>query len=76
MSLPTDSASWAALLSRAWGALPQPYLTFKVPSQSDYAALFDHTLLKTDATPVQVDRLCEEARTYQFKVQKQSTGLR
>jgi deoxyribose-phosphate aldolase len=33
---------------------------------SSLAALFDHTLLKADATRDQVVRLCEEAATYRF----------
>lgn len=32
------------------------------------ASLIDHTLLKTDATPEQIDQLCEEAKKYKFKV--------
>ena len=28
----------------------------------------DHTQLKTDATPSQIDQLCEEAKEYSFKV--------
>ena len=27
---------------------------------------FDHTLLKPEATSAQIDRLCEEAKTYDF----------
>lgn len=30
------------------------------------AALIDHTLLRADATPAQVEALCEEARRYNF----------
>lgn len=33
---------------------------------ADIAAYIDHTLLKPDATPQQVETLCQEARTYQF----------
>ncbi len=33
---------------------------------STLAGLIDHTLLKPDATPEQIARLCEEARTYRF----------
>lgn len=32
------------------------------------ASLIDHTLLKEDATSEQIDKLCEEARKYNFKV--------
>ena len=30
--------------------------------------LIDHTLLKVEATPSQIDVLCAEARIYRFKV--------
>ncbi len=32
----------------------------------DLAGMIDHTLLKTEATPKQVERLCEEARKFGF----------
>lgn len=33
-----------------------------------FALTIDHTLLKPDATPTQVDKLCDEAVKYGFKV--------
>lgn len=33
---------------------------------AEFAALFDHTLLKPDATLAQVERLCDEAREHGF----------
>ncbi len=33
---------------------------------SDLARLIDHTLLKPDATPAEVEKLCEEAKKYTF----------
>jgi deoxyribose-phosphate aldolase len=36
----------------------------RVPS--DLARYIDHTLLKPEATPAQIDRLCDEAREYAF----------
>ncbi|HEX2981107.1 MAG TPA: deoxyribose-phosphate aldolase, partial [Anaerolineaceae bacterium] len=33
---------------------------------SSVAALIDHTLLKPEATPQQIEVLCQEARVYQF----------
>ncbi len=33
---------------------------------TELAAMIDHTLLKPDASPEQIGRLCEEARTYGF----------
>ncbi len=36
------------------------------PSQEKVARMIDHTLLKPEATAEEVDKLCEEARTYCF----------
>lgn len=33
---------------------------------SDLARTIDHTLLKPDTTPAQIDKLCDEARDYRF----------
>jgi len=33
---------------------------------ADLAALIDHTLLRPDATPADIDRLCDEARAHRF----------
>lgn len=38
------------------------------PEPSDLASYIDHTLLKLDATPQQIDQLCEEAKQHNFKV--------
>jgi deoxyribose-phosphate aldolase len=35
-------------------------------STAAFAALFDHTLLKPDATPAQIEALCQEAQTFGF----------
>jgi deoxyribose-phosphate aldolase len=35
-------------------------------SPQQIAKMIDHTLLKADATALQIERLCEEAREYQF----------
>lgn len=37
-----------------------------IPGQHDIARLIDHTLLKPDATPDQIQQLCQEARMYHF----------
>lgn len=42
--------------------LPTPFI-----SQSELAALIDHTLLKPEAVKIQFDQLCEEAIKYRFK---------
>jgi deoxyribose-phosphate aldolase len=38
------------------------------PGSRAFAETIDHTLLKLDATPTQIDALCSEARTEGFKV--------
>lgn len=38
------------------------------PSCPGFAQTIDHTLLKPDATAEQIDRLCEEAKRFGFKV--------
>ena len=45
-----------------------PRLSFHLGAMDDLPDLIDHTLLKVDADRIQVDRLCEEARRYKFKV--------
>jgi deoxyribose-phosphate aldolase len=37
-----------------------------VPRGAEIAALIDHTLLKPDATAVQIQKLCQEAQEHQF----------
>ncbi len=37
-----------------------------VPFDGELAALIDHTLLKPDATPAQIEQLCSEAKRYGF----------
>ena len=70
MELPSDDSSWAELISRTTYLLPGEYPSFESPNPSSiaFAQLFDHTLLKTDATGPQVDELCKEARQHHFKV--------
>ena len=36
------------------------------PAPDNVAGMIDHTLLKADATTADVEKLCEEARTYRF----------
>lgn len=39
-----------------------------VLGEQETALLIDHTLLKLDATPEQIDNLCDQAKEYGFKV--------
>lgn len=61
---------WTQVINRAFGSLPSTYQSHVTPEtgSAEVANLIDHTLLKTDATPQQIDKLCEEARRFQFKV--------
>ncbi len=44
---------------------PAPQLV-TLPAGGALASCIDHTLLKPEATPEQIQRLCEEGRTYRF----------
>lgn len=46
--------------------LPELRLPVGHPDGRSMAAWIDHTLLKPEATPQQVEKLCEEARQYSF----------
>jgi deoxyribose-phosphate aldolase len=46
--------------------LPPLVLPDNHPGSRSMASWIDHTLLKPDATPAQITRLCEEARAYDF----------
>jgi deoxyribose-phosphate aldolase len=58
----------SALLSSDLGPELAPLATVSDPADSRLATAIDHTLLKPDATPEQIDVLCEEAISYGFKV--------
>ena len=45
-----------------------PRLSFHLDTMHELPESIDHTLLKVDADRTQIDRLCEEARKYNFKV--------
>ena len=45
------------------------------PPPASLPATIDHTLLKPDATPAQIDTLCDEAIKYGFKVYKTPSFL-
>ena len=52
--------------SRANNAPPLASIT--APCDPRFPLAIDHTLLKQDATPAQIDALCDEAIEYGFKV--------
>ncbi|PFH48647.1 hypothetical protein AMATHDRAFT_149434 [Amanita thiersii Skay4041] len=44
-----------------------PFAEIKSPADPLFPQTIDHTLLKPDATPAQIDELCDQARKYDFK---------
>ena len=59
--------------SNAGNGAPQSFPAPE-PDSPAFAAYFDHTLLKLDATEGQIDILCEEARRYGFKVSERAVS--
>lgn len=55
-----------SLASEYDNQLPQLVLPAGHPGDRSLASWIDHTLLKPEATPVQVEKLCAEARQYEF----------
>ena len=69
----SKKTDWQGMITRAQQNLSTSTATSerKGPLKLDAYAVagsIDHTLLKLDATSAQIDRLCEEAKTYSFKV--------
>ncbi len=65
----TANALWAERIQEAEeriAARPAPGTKPEALTPAEVAALIDHTLLKAEATPAQIDRLCAEARQYAF----------
>jgi deoxyribose-phosphate aldolase len=48
------------------GPIPQEEGEFVPKTETQLAALIDHTLLKPDATPKQIQAVCSEAKQHQF----------
>jgi len=68
----TDS-QWEKAIAQTISAVTSdqsPVKKYEYPalSSKEFAKCMDHTLLKIDATPVQIAVLCEEASKYGFKV--------
>ena len=61
---------WTSIIDDVYKSLPPEYPTYPCPApgSAEFAKLIDHTLLKLDATPAQIDKLCEEAKEHKFKV--------
>ena len=69
-ALKYSQEEWAKIIHRVFESLPSTHKSYKTPEPGsvEVAELIDHTLLKTDATPQQIDAICKEARQFQFKV--------
>lgn len=59
-------SEWIARAREYERNLPDLELPTGHPGDRHMAAWIDHTLLKPEATPQQVEKLCEEARQYSF----------
>lgn len=61
---------WLAIIDQAQKSVPSSRVEYKAPNigTKEFAKTIDHTLLKLDATKEQIDKLCEEARKHDFKV--------
>ena len=61
---------WVSIIKDAQVHVPDEKRTYKAPmiGSVEFAEYIDHTLLKPDATKEQIDRLCEEAMKFDFKV--------
>ena len=64
---------WAAVINAKISQVknsPAPISSTKTPlTNYQLAQTIDHTLLKPDATPSQIDDLCDEAIKHHFKVE-------
>lgn len=61
---------WLAIIGQAQRSVSSTRMQYKAPNigTKEFAKMIDHTLLKLDATKEQIDKLCEEARKHDFKV--------
>ena len=64
---------WVTLFKQTERELPATQAVDKTPAieSATFAKWIDHTLLKLDATAVQIDSLCKEAISHGFKVTAQ-----
>ncbi|CAO1600087.1 MAG: hypothetical protein LQ349_000177 [Xanthoria aureola] len=62
-------AEWGTIINEAEKDIPSSFPEYKAPilGTPDFANCIDHTLLKLDANKDQIDELCEEAKTHQFR---------
>lgn len=63
------NAEWLEIIKQAEENLPSAHVEYKAVSilSEEFAKVIDHTLLKVDANKEQIDLLCNEARSHNFK---------
>lgn len=61
---------WLAIIDQAEGDLPGVLAEYRAPTvgSAAFARTIDHTVLKFGTTQADVDRICAEAKKYNFKV--------
>ncbi|KAL4892948.1 DUF171-domain-containing protein [Aspergillus ambiguus] len=60
-----DNNEWPSVIASISDSLPDTFPTYPADA-SQINRTIDHTLLAVDATPAQIDTLCEEAIAHQF----------
>ncbi len=58
----------AQVLNAQTDPIAGPLASITSPEDPRFSLALDHTLLKQDATPPQIDALCDDAIKYGFKV--------
>lgn len=66
LETPTTDPEWAGFVSTIKDDLPENHTIHPTPLPHGVAQTIDHTQLAPDATPAQIDTLCEEARVHKF----------
>lgn len=72
MTTRNTNDEWLNVIKEAEKGVPANFTEYKAPGLGTlgFAKCIDHTLLKLDATKHQIRELCEQARTYNFRVSR------
>lgn len=70
MAAKYTNEEWEALIEKTEKSLVVSTEAYPIPNvgSREFNKTIDHTLLKLDATPAQIDELCEEAKKDDFAV--------
>ena len=68
VSMARSNEEWATLIASKITSVQADNSELSIPVPSNLAPYIDHTLLKPDATAADIDKLCDEAIKYKFKV--------